>query len=117
MGVGLLMGVPTILAGGFALYFAGIAVGLTEWAPDAAQGVYAMTQLLGGLSPLPQGLGVAEGSGTLIMSYLGVEPTAAFVAILLFRVATLGFSAVLGLLAFLALRIHDAVAPSPDQAA
>ena len=108
MSVGLLMGVPTILAGGFALYFAGLAVGLVEWGAVEAQGVYAMTQLLGGLSPLPQGLGVAEGSGTLILSYLGVDPTSALAAILLFRVAILGFSVVLGLLAFLALRVHDA---------
>ena len=107
MGVGLLMGVPTILAGGFALYFAGLAVDLVQWGAVEAQGVYTMTQLLGGLSPLPQGLGVAEGSGTLILSYLGVDPTSALAAILLFRVAILGFSAVLGLLAFLALRLHD----------
>jgi uncharacterized membrane protein YbhN (UPF0104 family) len=64
-----------------------------------------MTQLLGGLSPLPQGLGVAEGSGTVLLGYLGIDPGLALAAILLSRGAVLGFSVVLGLLALVALRL------------
>ena len=104
MGVGLLMGIPTVLLGGLGLYFAGLAVALPGWHVLHAEGVYAVIQLLGGLSPLPQGLGLTEGSGTLLLSYLGVGPEEALAAIVLFRATTLGFSAVLGLLAFLRLR-------------
>jgi uncharacterized membrane protein YbhN (UPF0104 family) len=107
MGVGVLMGIPAVLAGGLSLYYAGRAVGLPNWNPLHAEGVYAIIQLLGGLSPLPQGLGVTEGSGTLLLSYLGVDPAEALAAIVLFRAAILGFSAVVGLLAFFVLRGRD----------
>ena len=84
-----------------------MAIALPHWGWLEAEGVYAIMQLLGGVSPLPQGLGVTEGSGALILSYLGVEPAEALAAVLLFRFATLGFSALLGLLAFLVLRVCD----------
>jgi uncharacterized membrane protein YbhN (UPF0104 family) len=102
---GLLMGVPTILAGALTLYIAGLALSIADWGPLRVAGVYSMTQLLGGVSPLPQGLGVAEGSGTLLLGYLGVEPEAALAAMLLSRGAVLGFSILLGLIAFLVLRL------------
>jgi uncharacterized membrane protein YbhN (UPF0104 family) len=117
---GLLMGVPTVLAGALALYVSGLALGISHWGPIPAIGVYAMTQLLGGVSPLPQGLGVAEGSGTLLLGYLGVEPESALAAMLLSRGAVLGFSVLLGLIAFLGLKLtvpelaHVPVAGAPD---
>jgi glycosyltransferase 2 family protein len=102
---GLLIGVPTVLSGAFALYISGLALGVEQWPVTGVVAVYAMTQLLGGISPLPQGLGVAEGSGTILLGYLGVDPGAALAAMLLSRAAVLGFSVLLGLLAFLTLRL------------
>jgi uncharacterized membrane protein YbhN (UPF0104 family) len=102
--VGLALGVPTMAIGGLGLYFAGVGIGVPGWTPFQAEGVYAMMQLWGGLSPLPQGLGVAEGSGAVLLSYLGVEPSQALAAVILFRAATLGLSVALGLLAFVLLR-------------
>jgi uncharacterized membrane protein YbhN (UPF0104 family) len=102
---GLLMGVPTVMAGALALYVSGLALGIEGWEPVRATAVYAMTQLLGGVSPLPQGLGVAEGSGTMLLSYLGIDPGVALAAMVLSRGAVLGFSVLLGLLALVALRL------------
>jgi uncharacterized membrane protein YbhN (UPF0104 family) len=102
---GLLMGVPTVVAGALTLYVSGLALGLDHWRAVPVTGVYAMTQLVGGISPLPQGLGVAEGSGTVLLGYLGVDPEAALAAMLLSRGAVLGFSVLLGLVAFIVLRL------------
>ena len=107
MAVGLLMGIPTVLAGGLALYFAGLAVHLPDWQILQAEGVYSIIQLLVGISPLPQGLGVTEGSGALLLTYLGVDAEQALVAVILYRAVVLGFSAALGLLAFLLLRVRE----------
>jgi uncharacterized membrane protein YbhN (UPF0104 family) len=103
--LGLLMGVPTVLVGAIALYLSGIALGVSNWGPFRVTAVYAISQLIGGVSPLPQGLGVTEGSGTLLLGYVGVDPEAALAAMLLSRGAVLGFSALLGLLSFLVLRL------------
>lgn len=108
MAVGLLLGLLAVLVGATSLYFAGLAIGIPGRSAFRASGVYAMMQLLGGLSPLPQGLGVAEGTGTALLSYLGVEPSQALATILVFRAATLGLSAALGMLAFLLLRLTEA---------
>ena len=102
---GLLMGVPTVLAGALAFFISGLALDIEGWDAVGATAVYAMTQLLGGVSPLPQGIGVAEGSGTAMLGYLGIEPGAALAAMLLSRGAVLGFSVVLGLIALAVLRV------------
>jgi uncharacterized membrane protein YbhN (UPF0104 family) len=102
---GLLMGVPAVIAGALALYIAGVALGIENWGPFRVTSVYAITQLIGGVSPLPQGLGVTEGSGTVLLTFLGVEPEAALAAMLLSRAAVLGFSVLLGLVAFVVLRL------------
>jgi glycosyltransferase 2 family protein len=102
---GLLMGVPTVAAGALTLHISGVALGIAEWRLVPVSGVYAMTQLVGGISPLPQGLGVAEGSGTVLLGYLGIDPEQALAAMLLSRGAVLGFSVLLGLVAFLVLRL------------
>jgi uncharacterized membrane protein YbhN (UPF0104 family) len=103
--VGLLLGLPAVLAGGVALYLAGLAVGLTDWDLARAQGVYAVMQLLGGLSGAPHGLGVAEGSATLLLTYLGVEAAVALAAVVLLRAVLLGLSAALALAGLLRLRL------------
>ena len=103
--LGILMGVPTVLAGALAFFISGLALEIEGWNLLVVIAVYAMTQLLGGVSPLPQGLGVTEGSGTMLLGYLGIDPGAALAAMLLSRGAVLGFSVVLGLLALLALRV------------
>jgi uncharacterized membrane protein YbhN (UPF0104 family) len=103
--IGLLMGVPTVLAGASALYLTGVALEVPAWHPGYALSVYSMMLIAGGASPLPQGLGVTEGTGTLILGYLGIDAARALAVILLFRAIVLGFSAALGLLAFLALRL------------
>ncbi len=103
----LLFGVPAVLLGGLALYLGGLAVGLACWDLGRAVAVYAMMQLLGGLSASPHGIGAAEGSGLLLLTYLGVEPGAALAAVVLFRAVLLGLSALLGAPAVLALRIAD----------
>lgn len=105
MAIGLLIGVPAVLAAGLALYLCGLAVGMRNWNLLQANAVYSMMFLLGGISPSPQGLGVTEGTGTLLMNYLGINPAVALAAIVLFRAATLGFSMLLGLAAFLVLRL------------
>lgn len=107
LAVGLLLGVPTVLAGAGALFVAGLAIGFRDWGIAQAVGVYSMIQLLGGVSPLPQGIGVTEGSGTVLLTYLGIDPARALAAILVFRVASLGFSVLLGLAAFAVLRLTD----------
>src|SRR5688572_3174789 len=102
---GLLMGVPTVLAGALAFFISGLALQIEGWDAIRATAVYSMTQLLGGISPLPQGLGVAEGSGTAMLGYLGIDPGVALAAMLLSRGAVLGFSVLLGLVALVALRV------------
>jgi uncharacterized membrane protein YbhN (UPF0104 family) len=102
---GMLMGIPTVLAGALAFFISGLALQIDGWNGIAAIAVYSMTQLLGGVSPLPQGIGVAEGSGTALLSYVGIDPGVALAAMLLSRGAVLGFSVLLGLLALVALRV------------
>jgi uncharacterized membrane protein YbhN (UPF0104 family) len=82
-----------------------VATGFAAWSPVEAGGVYTVMQLVGGLSPLPQGLAVTEGIGAVLLTYLGIDSTQAIAAILVFRAATLGLSASVGLLAFLLLRL------------
>ena len=102
---GLLMGVPTVLAGALAFFISGLALQIEGWDAVRATAVYSMTQLLGGVSPLPQGIGVTEGSGTAMLGYLGIDPGVALAAMLLSRGAVLGFSVLLGLIALVALRV------------
>ena len=52
------------IACALAFFISGLALQIEGWDAVRATAVYAMTQLLGGVSPLPQGIGVAEGSGT-----------------------------------------------------
>jgi uncharacterized membrane protein YbhN (UPF0104 family) len=102
---GLLLGVPAVLVGGLALYLAGRAVELTDWGLAQAEGVHALMLLLGGLSGAPHGLGVAEGSGTLLLAYLGVDAAVALAALVVLRAVLLGVSAALALAGLVRLRL------------
>jgi glycosyltransferase 2 family protein len=101
---GLAISIPILFLGTAALYFSAHSIGLVQVNLSQAVAVYSMLLLLGGISPMPQGLGVAESSGTFYFAYLGVDISQALVAVLVFRAATLGLSAVIGLIAFLFLR-------------
>ncbi|MBI2907201.1 MAG: flippase-like domain-containing protein [Chloroflexi bacterium] len=73
---------------------------------DVAQSAYvfSLSQLLGGLSMIPHGLGAIEASSIVLFQYAGVDTANAASAVILFRLATVGFSLLLGGLSLLALR-------------
>jgi glycosyltransferase 2 family protein len=102
--VGLAVGVPTVLAGAGVLLIAGAALDVPGWETAPAVLIYSVSQLLGGLSFLPHGIGVTEGSGTALLALLGVPVGQAAAAIILFRLCTLGWGALLGAAALL--RLH-----------
>ncbi|HEV2121629.1 MAG TPA: lysylphosphatidylglycerol synthase domain-containing protein, partial [Chloroflexota bacterium] len=102
--VGIAMSFPILVFGILALLMAARSIDLQQVGFFEAHAVYSMLLLLGGISPLPQGLGVAESSGTFYFAFLGVDPSRALVAVLVFRAAILGLSAVIGLIAFMLLR-------------
>jgi uncharacterized protein (TIRG00374 family) len=70
--------------------------------------IYAATTILGALSFLPGGLGVTEGSMTLLLVKLasGLTRSAAIAATLVIRLCTLWFAVVVGLLALLFFRFR-----------
>ncbi len=106
-GTGLLLGVPAVFVGALALHLAGLAVGSADWAIGQTLGVYTLMQLVGGLSASPHGLGVTEGSGLLLLAYVGVEGGTALAAVVLFRATLLGLGMMLGGVALVGLRIAD----------
>lgn len=109
--VGMALGVPTMLLGSATLLL--IAVGYS--APvNLAQTtfVYSLSQLLGGMSMLPHGLGAVEGSSLALFDHVGLEDAAQVAAIVaLFRLASLVWGVGVGGLALLAvpfLRVKQA---------
>jgi uncharacterized membrane protein YbhN (UPF0104 family) len=66
--------------------------------------VYSVSQLLGGLSMLPHGIGVIEGTTVALFGYSGVDTAFAASATILFRLATVGWSVVLGGICLVVLR-------------
>ncbi len=66
--------------------------------------IYALSQLVGGISMLPHGLGATEGSSLAMFSYAGVDTAHAASAIVLFRLSTVGWSILVGGIALLLLR-------------
>ena len=66
--------------------------------------IYSLSQLVGGLSMLPHGLGAIEGSAIALFHYAGVDTAHGASAIALFRLATVGWSVVLGGVSMLLLR-------------
>lgn len=65
---------------------------------------YCVATLLGNLSFIPGGMGVTEGTMVLIFSSLGVEPTVALTAVLVFRLFSFWMWIPIGLYSFLALQ-------------
>jgi len=81
--------------------------------------IYSSTTILGALSFLPGGLGVTEGSMTLLLVKLasGLTRSAAIAATLVIRLCTLWFAVVVGLLALLIFRFRVAARLDLDQLA
>jgi uncharacterized membrane protein YbhN (UPF0104 family) len=104
LGVGLGISVLDALAGAGVLLFAALAVGLDTVALPRALLVYALAQIAAGLSMVPLGLGVLEGSGVLLLVAGGFDASQAAAALVLYRLATLSASMLLGGGALLALR-------------
>jgi uncharacterized membrane protein YbhN (UPF0104 family) len=101
--IGLILGLATVLVGAAVLYVVCSGYRIDENFGQASY-VYSLSQLVGGLSMLPHGLGAIEGSSIALFAYAGVDTAHAASAILLFRLATVGWSMLLGGLSLLALR-------------
>jgi len=101
--VGLALGLPTVVVGSVILFEVArgyqIAAGLGQSAY-----IYSLSQLVGALSMLPHGLGALEGTSVALFHYAGVDTADAASAIVLFRLATVGWGLILGGVALLALR-------------
>lgn len=106
---------PKPLAAGLVLGLIGVVVGALvlfevsegyQIQADVGQSayVYSLSQLAGGLSMIPHGLGAIEASSIVLFQHAGVDTTNAASAIILFRLATVGWSLVLGGVSLLALR-------------
>jgi uncharacterized membrane protein YbhN (UPF0104 family) len=102
---GLALGTLAVLFGAASLLLAGMALRVEGWRASEAVVTYTVAQLLGGLSVLPQGLGVTEASGTALLALMDVPSWQAAAAVLLFRLCTLGWSVLLGGGALLLLRL------------
>jgi len=105
LAVGLAISVLDALAGAGVMLLAAQAVGIGEVDVPHATLVYALSQLAAALSMIPLGLGVLEGSGMLLLAAGGVDASLAAAVLVLFRLATLGASMLLGGSALLALRV------------
>jgi glycosyltransferase 2 family protein len=101
--VGLALGLVTVLVGAATLYVVCSGYNIEQSFGQASY-VYSLSQLVGGLSMLPHGLGAIEGSSVALFGYAGVDTAHAASAIVLFRLATVGWSILLGGLSLLALR-------------
>jgi uncharacterized membrane protein YbhN (UPF0104 family) len=89
-------------------------VGATAPSPVAAAFLYAAATIAGAVSMLPGGLGVTEGSLTLLSQRLfGLGVPAAGASTLVVRLATLWFAVVVG---FVALAVWRATTPRPAAA-
>ncbi len=104
----------------FALVLAGLGAGLDLGLIREAAFAFAVAGLLGALSFLPGGLGVAEGSltGLVLVRGLLSEPARAVAAALLIRLGTLWFGVALGWLALALLlrRLPHRLRPSGERA-
>jgi uncharacterized membrane protein YbhN (UPF0104 family) len=117
LGVGLAISVLDALAGAGVLLLAARALGLDDVGLPRAMLVYALSQTAGGLSMIPLGLGVVEGSGVLLLVAAGVDASLATAALVLFRLLTLGANMLVGGCGLLALRLFKppASAASDDE--
>ncbi len=103
--VGLVISLLDALAGAGAMLAAARAVGVDDVSLPRAALVYVLSHVAGGISMVPLGLGVVEGSGVLLLAAAGVDPSVAAAVLVLFRLATLSATVLLGGSALLALRL------------
>jgi uncharacterized membrane protein YbhN (UPF0104 family) len=94
--VGLAISLFDALAGAGVLLFSAYAVGVEDVGLPRAMLIYTLSQVAGGLSMIPMGLGVVEGSGVLLLVAGGVDPSVAAAVLVLFRLATLGAAMLVG---------------------
>ncbi len=116
--VGIVLGVTAVIAGSAVLNETSAGYDIPEGLGQAAF-VYSLSQLVGGLSLLPHGLGVIEGSSIALFGYAGIDTTHAASAIALFRLCTVGWSLILGGISLVLLRtpLAGPALPRTDQAA
>ncbi len=118
--VGLGISLLDALAGAGVMLCAALAVGVDDVGLARALLVYVLSQVAGGLSMIPLGLGVVEGSGVLLLAAAGVDPSVAAAVLVLYRLATLGAAMLLGgsgLLALRVLHLPPARAPTAGETA
>ena len=105
LAVGLAISVLDALAGAAVMLVAGLALGLGDMGLPRAMLVYALSQIAGGLSMIPLGLGVVEGSGVLLLVAAGVDANLATAVLVLYRLLTLGGNMLVGGVGLLVLRL------------
>jgi len=115
LAVGLAISVLDALAGAGVLLLAALALGLGDVGLPRAMLVYALSQTAGGLSMIPLGLGVVEGSGVLLLVAAGVDASLATAALVLFRLLTLGANMLVGGGGLLTLRLFKPPPGAPAE--
>ena len=113
LAVGLAISVVDALAGAGIMLFAALALGLDDVGLPRAMLVYALAQIAGGLSMIPLGLGVVEGSGVLLLVAAGVDASLATAVLVLYRLLSLGANMLVGGCGLLCLRLFK---PPPREA-
>jgi uncharacterized membrane protein YbhN (UPF0104 family) len=106
LAVGLAISVLDALAGAGVMLMAGLALGLGDLGLPRAMLVYALSQIAGGLSMIPLGLGVVEGSGVLLLVAAGVDASLATAVLVLYRLLTLSGNMLVGGVGLAVLRLH-----------
>jgi glycosyltransferase 2 family protein len=114
--IGLAITAVDVLAGAGVMLLAAWALGLDEVGLARAMAVYALSQVAGGLSMVPMGLGVVEGSGVLLLVGAGVDASLAAAVLVLYRLATLSAQMALGAGGLLALRFLPLPGAPPEPA-
>ncbi|MFH1484446.1 MAG: lysylphosphatidylglycerol synthase domain-containing protein, partial [Chloroflexota bacterium] len=101
--VGLVLGLPTVMVGSLVLFEVAQGYQIPASVGQSAY-IYSLSQLAGALSMLPHGLGAIEASSIALFHYAGVDAAFAATAIVLFRLATVGWGLLLGGISLLLLR-------------
>lgn len=112
--IGLDFGLLTVLVGAAVLLEVSLGYEIPASLGQSAY-IYSISQLVGGLSMLPHGLGAIEGTSVALFHYAGVDTAYAASATVLFRLATVGWGMILGGIALLALRTPLAGPHPPKQ--
>jgi uncharacterized membrane protein YbhN (UPF0104 family) len=116
LAVGLGVSALDALAGAGVMLLAAWALGLGSVGLPHAMLVYALSQVAGGLSMVPLGLGVVEGSGVLLLVAGGVDASLAAAVLVLYRLATLTAQMALGGSGLLAVRFLPLPGAPRDEA-